>query len=187
MKPARDIGWAVAVAILTVAIAVLHPWTIQRLDAPGTGAAKSFDASAFSQSIWPKVISATPVEASAATDKALFLSGKGRVVSVDTRSRIGVVLVDLAPVDGKVDVALQIGPVVNGTALREALGLGFGDFDTQMDYAAAADALNARAIAGIPASKDPAALNGHDITFTGAGARQPDDLIEIVPITLQLS
>ena len=50
------------------------------------------------------------------------VKGEGRVLSADTRSRVGVLFVDVAPFDRRADVSIQIGPVLRGTALRDATG-----------------------------------------------------------------
>ena len=76
----------------------------------------------------------------------LFVKGRAVVTSVDTRSRVGLALLDLTPADGRADGALQIGPVLRGTALRDALEfVKFGDFVNQIAFAEVATALNERA------------------------------------------
>src|SRR3546814_15490157 len=49
--------------------------------------------------------------------------------------------------DGSVDAIVQLGPVVRGTALRDALGTRtFNDFDSQIDYARYARLINDQAV-----------------------------------------
>jgi len=45
----------------------------------------------------------------------LIVKGEGRVLSIDTRSKVGLAMVDVPPFDGKPDVSIQIGPVLRGT------------------------------------------------------------------------
>ena len=45
------------------------------------------------------------------------VKGEGMVTSVDTRSRSGLALVDVAPFDRRPDLSIQIGPVLRGTVL----------------------------------------------------------------------
>src|SRR3546814_7467683 len=60
------------------------------------------------------------------TGKVLAVTGgeRARSMTIDTDG------------DGSVDAIVQLGPVVRGTALRDALGTRtFNDFDSQIDYA----------------------------------------------------
>src|SRR5262249_8607128 len=67
--------------------------------------------------------------------------------------------------DGKVN--LQIGPAINGTALRDASGLiTFNQFVNQVDYADAGTALNNQVKAQV--LKPAGDLEGKDVKFTGA-------------------
>ena len=150
-----------------------------------------FDAERYVQSIWaPKVLQggvAGARDVDLAASAPAFFKGSGKVMKVDTASRAGVALVDLAPGDGKADVALQVGPVTRGTALRDALGLGFSDFDSQIDYANVAGKLNERAVAGLASLKEPAALEGKTVSFAGAGAVNVDGLLDLLPVTLEIA
>ena len=53
----------------------------------------------------------------------LLVKGEGVVTKVDTQSRVGLALIDVAPYDGKPDLSIQIGPVLRGTSLRDATGV----------------------------------------------------------------
>jgi predicted lipoprotein len=102
--------------------------------------------------------------------RAVLVKGTGVVTSVDGRSRVGMALVDLVPTDGRPDVALQVGPVLRGTAVRDAVGfIRFTDFANQIDFARVAGALNARVLSAVIAPLGEASrLTGRTVTFTGA-------------------
>jgi len=194
------------VALVAVAGAVCvacKPWTVRPIEetASGTPAGPArFDAAAYVESIWASRVEPT-VKASAialnvgsAANAALagstaLVRGTGIVAAVDTRSRVGLALVDLAPGDGRADVAVQIGPVLRGTALRDALPfIRFGDFANQLEFADVANALNARVLHSVLAAIDTASLQGRPVSFWGAmkaDGAGGDRLPEVVPVILQ--
>jgi predicted lipoprotein len=94
-------------------------------------------------------------------------SVKGRGEAGEARSGLLPVTVEGVP-DGT-RVSLQIGPAINGTALRDAAGfITFGQFTNQVEYADAATALNNELRAKLLNGLDAAALDGKEISFTGA-------------------
>ena len=125
-----------------------------------------------------------------ANGRAYFLvKGRGTVTAVDTRSRVGLALVDVAPYDGRPDISIQIGPVLRGTALRDATGIvRFTDFVNQLQFADAGNELNGRALKTVLAPLDAATLKGRGVAFAGAlaapeGKAEPL-LLELVPVRL---
>ena len=113
-------------------------------------------------------------------------------MSVDNKSRVGLALVDLTPVDGQVDAALQIGPVLRGTALRDSLDfVKFGDFVNQVAFAEVATALNERARQSALQTITPESLTGRTISFAGAvkvddRRRRNNERLEILPVVLTI-
>jgi predicted lipoprotein len=94
---------------------------------------------------------------------------RGTVLAVDRSSRAGAMPIDLAPEDGTADAVAQVGPVIRGTALRDALPfLSFADVVNQMEWAAVSrqmhDRLNATLL--VPAEID--ALVGRPVEIRGA-------------------
>jgi predicted lipoprotein len=177
-----------AIAVAAV-LGFCRPWTIRpiadvsRADTPGSGpGARAFDAAAYVTSVWSARVlpeaTRTAVDLRQALSerqrdsarRALLVRGAGVVTSVDERSRLGVAYVDLTPADGQPDVALQIGPVLRGTAVRDALGfIRFSDFANQIDFALVANELNARVLTTVLAPLGKASLlTGRAIVFTGA-------------------
>ena len=68
-----------------------------------------------------------------------------------------------------VTVSLQIGPAINGSALRDASGLfDFNDFLNQVDYAGAGTALNNEVKTQVLKDLDRDALDGKTVKFLGA-------------------
>ncbi|MBE2315843.1 DUF2291 domain-containing protein [Solirubrobacter sp. CPCC 204708] len=99
-----------------------------------------------------------------------------------------VVEVDVEGVPSDVTVSLQIGPAINGSALRDATGLwGFNDFLNQVDYAAAGTALNNEVKATVLQDLDRESLEGKAVTFMGAFTFLAPTAITITPAQLEVS
>jgi len=180
-----------------VLVAILRPWTVRPIE---DNKPAVFDASTFASSAWPRLVresahTATDVSEIATTvgtspTSARIVKGTGVVSAIDRRSRVGVMLVHVAGTKKSI-VAIQIGPVIRGTALRDASGfIHFSDFTNQSDYAAAANALNDAALRTViePLALDT--LQGRTVAFAGAigkSAPREDSAIEIVPLRLGLA
>jgi predicted lipoprotein len=123
----------------------------------------------------------------AGSGRASFLvSGTARVLGVDTTSRSGVARLDLEPYDGAPDAELQIGPVIRGTALRDALPfIHFDDFTNQMEYASVSRVLHERIVDSVLARVDRASLTGQVIQFYGAYAQAAGTPL-VTPVILRV-
>jgi predicted lipoprotein len=74
-----------------------------------------------------------------------WLRVQGKVTKVDDTSRVGKAYVDVSPAGGgePVHVALETGPVVVGTGVRDGFpGVKYSDFDDQTRFAAFGQELN---------------------------------------------
>jgi predicted lipoprotein len=178
------------------------------------GAAAGFDAGKYVDGIWqPKVVptvhqnavdvdtrraasAADPAAAAAKYGKtsgvgsppAFLVKGNGKVTKVDTESPTGPVTVALpkAPKAGEVNIVT--GPVIAGTALRDAVGfISFGQFPNQIDYADVATKLNERVKSDVVGKLDRKSLTGKQVTFEGAFALLSPGAISIVPTSLQVA
>lgn len=126
------------------------------------------------------LLGALRADASAAAEKyghrpgaeqpySFMISGTGQVIEVNTTSRAGLATVDTNN-DGQPDLSLAIGPVIRGTALRDAMPfINFNQFTNQMDYAAVSNQLNALVNEKVlkPLGDLPS-LQGKTVTFSGA-------------------
>jgi len=192
----RFVASALWIAAPVLLIAILRPWTVRPLESRKTAA---FDPGSFVAAAWPRLlreaaqtaveVSAVSLSPGASPVKAQFLQGTGVVAAIDRRSRVGVLRVQPSG-SGSRMVAIQIGPVVRGTALRDASGfINFSDFTNQFDYAGAANALNDYALRIVVGGLSVDALQGRTILFTGAAGTSPlrdDGAIEIVPVQLRI-
>ncbi len=94
------------------------------------------------------------------------VKGQAVVISENRASKAAVAEVDIDG-DGKADGTLQLGPVVKGTALRDATALyDFSTFRDQIEYARLGRALNDTAVSKLPSADVP--LAGKTVRFLGA-------------------
>jgi predicted lipoprotein len=209
--------WSRSFAILLLCLVLdsCAPWTVRPIEnatdsvtGPPVGAPTAYVDSIWETKLIPAIltgavdarilldaIAASPEEATARYGRreqggpAYFIvKGRGIVVSVDTRSRSGLALLDVAPFDQRPDLSIQIGPVLRGTSLRDATGVvRFSDFVNQLQFADVGNELNDRVLKTVLAPLDKAALRGRMITFAGALAAEnktDPPLRELLPVKL---
>jgi predicted lipoprotein len=112
---------------------------------------------------------------------------EGNVLSVDTSSRVGIIKVEIQTSNGAVIVTVQVGPVVQGTAIRDALGfITFNDFVNQLQFADVADELNTRALQNALNNTDPTTLVGKTVDITGAFTLDDIDDLVITPVFMTI-
>ena len=112
-------------------------------------------------------------------------SGEGVAGAVD-----GTLLpLTIKGVPGDVQVMIQIGPAINGTALRDATGLvDFNDFLNQIEYANAATELNNKVKTDVLADFDAAGAEGKTVRFVGAFAYGSNPaVIQVTPVELEVT
>jgi predicted lipoprotein len=115
---------------------------------------------------------------------SFVVTGSGVVAAKNTESRAGTMEVT---VEGLPEpVVLQIGPVIRGNAVRDALPfVSFQDFTNQLEYADVGKALTAIALAGVAPISDSLAV-GDNVTFTGAiSMANASDRLQITPVVLE--
>jgi predicted lipoprotein len=116
-----------------------------------------------------------------------MVKGTGKVIEIHTDSQAGTAILEILGLDEK--VSLQIGPVVRGTALRDATGIvSFNQFTNQLDFADVSKEMNSRALKEALSKVDRASLPGKAVSFFGAMTFDPHakGLILITPIKIGL-
>lgn len=113
------------------------------------------------------------------------VSGSATVRQKNTTSRAGTLVLAVTGADMAAPVVLQIGPVIIGSAIRDALPfVDFKDFTNQLDFADASKALTVLALASIT----PLVAKieeGSQIKFAGAfSMTSKSDPVRITPVTL---
>jgi predicted lipoprotein len=82
-------------------------------------------------------------------------------------------------------VQLQVGPAINGTALRDVTGtVSFNDFTNQLEFQEVATEFNSRVRDGVLAEVGPIS-EGQTVTVTGAFTRVNPALVSVVPVAIE--
>jgi len=109
-------------------------------------------------------------------------SGEG----VAGKAEAGLMEVKVKGLPKSTRVSVQIGPAINGTAVRDAVGfIEFGQFVNQVEYAGAATALNDQVKAKVLKGIDPASLEGKRVSFLGAFSLVTPSVITVTPVKLE--
>lgn len=88
-------------------------------------------------------------------------------------------------VDSETTVQLQVGPALNGTALRDVTGtVDFNDFTNQLEFQNVATELNN--IVRDTVLADTTIVEGDTVTVTGAFTRVNPKLVSVVPVDLEV-
>jgi predicted lipoprotein len=197
----------IAVAVLVVAAMALDT-TYKDSDAPKTtaGGREAFVPAKYGAETYPKAVAALEKEAQplpqlvtairedldAAGEQfghhegtspySFATSGEG----VAGKVKRGLMPVRVAGVPKSTTVSLQVGPAINGTAIRDAAGfISFNQFVNQVDFADAATALNTQVKAKVLKGIDPQSLNGKRVSFIGAFTALGSTVVTITPTKLE--
>lgn len=113
------------------------------------------------------------------------IEGKAKVLEVDKESRAGIMLVDLEPYDGQSDLTVQIGPVIKGTSIRDALAfLKLDDFANQVEFASVSKAFNGLVVEEVIGDQDFGQYIDEEINFIGCFTYSDVDEILVTPVSL---
>ena len=95
--------------------------------------------------------------------------------------------VTVAGVDPAITVQVQVGPAINGTALRDVTGtISFNQFTNQLEYQQVGTELNNLARDEVLAAFDAAAAEGKTIRVTGTFLRVNPALVSVVPVSIEV-
>lgn len=87
-----------------------------------------------------------------------------------------------------VEVQIQTGPALLGTALRDATGkAGFAQFTNQLDYQKVGDLMNQQMKADLLDGLDIAGLNGQTVSVVGAFQSVNPQLLLIMPVSIEVA
>lgn len=117
---------------------------------------------------------------------SFVVKGEGEVVSVNTESRAGTVVVAVPVGSETREVTLQIGPVVKGSALRDCLPFfSFQSVTNQLEFAQVARVLNERAVERVKPIV-PTIKEKGKVSFAGAmSLSTASDKFVVVPVNLK--
>jgi predicted lipoprotein len=117
---------------------------------------------------------------------AFMVTGSGTVTKVDKSVPTGPVTVEVPRAGGKpLTVTIATGPVIAGTAVRDAVGfIAFGDFTNQIEYANVANEINDKVKTDVVAKTD--LKQGAKVTFHGAFSALAPGSVFLVPTELEV-
>lgn len=208
---------SVVLLVLVVYAVVDPPWTVKSLKSQGgTSAAAgstNLDPNKYVEAIWSSkllpTVKSTAVDlttllpelrtnpaatikrfgnyASTGGSPAFLVKGSGRVVSVDTTSLVSKAGIALGS-RPKADVFMQIGPILTGTDVRDALKfINFNQFVNQVSYEEVSISINTRIRERVLSRLAPGTLKGKKIAFSGAFTFVPGAPVLVTPVTVELS
>jgi predicted lipoprotein len=89
-------------------------------------------------------------------------------------------------VPAETTVQVQVGPAINGTALRDVTGtVSFNDFTNQLEFQEVATEFNNRVRDGVLAEVGPIE-EGQTVAVTGAFTRVNPALVSVVPVVIEV-
>jgi len=198
----------IGLTVLVVA-AILLSTTYKKGDVKTTASGqKAFDPASYGTDTFPKAVAALEKNAvplpellaalrkdqAAASEQYGHRAGnspyafatKGEGVAGKTEANLMEIKVPGVPKSTR--VSLQVGPALNGTSIRDAVGfIKFGQFTNQVEYADAATALNQQVKANVLKANPPAGLAGKKVSFLGAFTLITPTVVTITPVRLEAS
>lgn len=116
---------------------------------------------------------------------SFIVKGTAVIKEKNTTSRAGVALIEVPSPKGPIPVAIQIGPVIKGNSLRDAMPfINFQNFTNQLEFAEVGRAFNARMLTELKPAFDALAA-GQSIAFTGTfSLNTPSDKILLTPVLI---
>lgn len=203
-----------ALLSLLLSLTACKLWTIRPIESNAqtpVASSQQFNADAYVDSIWQSKVVLTMLEKAADLTAVLtaldadveaakkqyssgdaggtthfIVKGVGRVSRVESRSQNRTITVTLPNYKGKTEVAIQVGPVFRGTALRDAVGfIQFNQFVNQLQFADVGNKLNDRVVTAVVKDFDLATAQGKQVSFHGAFTFSDRSKIIITPVKLE--
>ena len=119
------------------------------------------------------------------------VKGRVRILSVDTSSSNGFIIVDFAPFDGEADCQISVGPVISGTkmAIRDIQDtISINDFLNQTEFARLAAMFNNKVRDTVVNDIDFSQHIGEEAEILGAFTYGgPNSVIDIIPVRFLFS
>lgn len=116
---------------------------------------------------------------------SFVVKGTAVIKEKNTTSRAGTVLVDVATPKGPIPVTIQIGPVIKGNSLRDAMPfINFQNFTNQLEFAEVGRAFNGRVVTELKTAVD-ALAPGQTIAYSGTfSLNSATDKILLTPVLI---
>lgn len=113
------------------------------------------------------------------------VKGSGSVSAVEVSKKAGFITVSLDGYTGNEEVRIQVGSVIKGSSVRDALEfIKFGDYTNQNEYAEVSQSINSKIMETVVNPEEAATLEGKKINFVGCFTVKDDGVILITPVEL---
>lgn len=202
--------WMIAVPVLVAVViaAALSMRVVSAEDAEAASSGEQFDPVAyaderFDSEIVPQVedeaidLATLLTDLAGGADEADFGNAPGagsaysfpvEFTAVAGQPNGAILPVTVAGAPADVQVQVQIGPALNGTALRDVTGtVSFNEFTNQLEFQEVATEFNNRVRDGALAGLDPTTLAGRTVSVVGAYTRVNPALVSVVPVSFEVA
>ncbi len=116
-----------------------------------------------------------------------IVKGKVKVKEVNTKSKAGKIVLDIKDVSGKKDAVIQIGPVIQKSAIRDSLSfIDFNDFVNQIEFAKVSKEIKNYIRQNVVNNITENNLVGKEIEFEGAFTYDKGGKVLITPIKISV-
>ena len=181
----RLIGGGVVVVLV---IAMALNTKVVKIGSQADATPGAFDPATYGQSEFPKIqaaieakaVDAATLAAAIAKDPAAAAKQYGLAADIGTeysvkftavvgKGNFGIYFMKIAGVPDNLFVRVQMGPAINGTAVRDATGqINFGQFTNQIDYQNAGSSLNNEIKKQVLGKIDTKNLTGKTVNIVGS-------------------
>ncbi|MFA9463987.1 MAG: DUF2291 domain-containing protein [Velocimicrobium sp.] len=113
------------------------------------------------------------------------VKGSGTITAVETDKKAGYMTISLDDYTGSEKINIQVGSVMKGSSVRDALSfIKFGDYTNQGEYASVSQSINSIIMETVINPESASGMKDKNIEFTGCFTVNENDTILITPVTL---
>ncbi|MFA9377789.1 MAG: DUF2291 domain-containing protein [Lachnotalea sp.] len=113
------------------------------------------------------------------------VKGEATVTTVETEKKAGYITIALEGYTGSEEIRIQVGSVLKGSSVRDALSfIKFGDYTNQEEYASVSQSINSVILDTVINPETATNLSGKKIEFIGCFTVSGNDTILITPVVI---
>jgi len=113
------------------------------------------------------------------------VKGSATVTEVETQKKAGYIAIKLDGYEGSEEIKIQVGSVMKGSSVRDALTfIKFGDYTNQEEYASVSQSINGIIMEKVINPETASGMMGKTIEFTGCFTVKDNTTILITPVVL---
>lgn len=113
------------------------------------------------------------------------VKGTGTISEINTESKAGTMTITLDGYTGSEDIKIQVGSVIKGSSVRDAIEfIKYGDYKNQEEYAAVNQSINSIIMESVINPEKAVEMNGKTVEFVGCFTVSDNKTVLITPIQL---